>query len=249
MFHRKTSFCLLVSGLFWALAFGATSQAADLDGGYAPAPLPEQKVEFGSGWYVRGDIGVTDNYEINAAAYSGFVNVLQVNRSNVKGYDLSLGGGYSFLNGIRTDIVADFHQPSASEQLGQPCFYNAATGSYGSLPVSNGCAVTGKFAGYDALINAYYDFGTWYRVTPYVGAGVGVAFGSASSTDIGDPATSIAKDKYHNLAFALMGGVSIDVFDHTKLDLGYRYLDNGRVASTHIYFHEIRAGLRYMIDN
>ena len=54
---------------------------------------------------------------------------------------------------------------------------------------------------------------------------------------------------YHTFAFALMAGVAIDVFDHTKLDIGYRYLNDGRFQGATMYYHQVRAGLRYMIDN
>jgi opacity protein-like surface antigen len=46
-----------------------------------------------------------------------------------------------------------------------------------------------------------------------------------------------------------MAGVGIDVYAHTKLDIGYRYIDNGTVIGSHVRYNEIRAGLRYMIDN
>ena len=46
-----------------------------------------------------------------------------------------------------------------------------------------------------------------------------------------------------------MGGIAIDVYDHTKLDIGYRYLHLGDVLGANLSTQEVRAGLRYMIDN
>ncbi len=46
-----------------------------------------------------------------------------------------------------------------------------------------------------------------------------------------------------------MAGLSFDVFPHTKLDIGYRYLNLGTVQNVRLDAHEARAGLRYMIDN
>jgi opacity protein-like surface antigen len=56
---------------------------------------------------------------------------------------------------------------------------------------------------------------------------------------------------YYNFAYAAMAGAAIDVFSHTKLDIGYRYLNLGSISgiSGTLYSHEVRAGVRYMIDN
>ena len=232
-----------------ALLAPALAQAADLDEnyGYADAPqevpVPEAKVEFGTGWYVRGDIAATETYGIETARLTSNAEAFDIRKKHSAAYDLSLGGGYSFTNGFRVDVNADFHQPTSNQQIDQSCI--------SGTPVPTTCVQNGRYNGYDALINGYYDIGTWYRVTPYVGAGVGVAFGDANSRLDGDPSgtTYFAKYAYHNFAFALMAGVAIDILPHTKLDIGYRYLNNGQLAGRELFFHEARAGLRYMIDN
>ena len=62
-----------------------------------------------------------------------------------------------------------------------------------------------------------------------------------------------------DLAWALMGGVAVDVGGGFKVDVGYRYVNLGEVK-THatgagaptrtddIEAHEVRLGFRYMID-
>lgn len=248
MSHRKTSLGLLAAAtLIGSLALAQPTFAADLDAGYGePAPVAEEKVEFGSGWYIRGDIAATQIYEIGAYQPPNSRIIYRgIDRTHDVGYDLSAGGGYKFTNSIRADITADFHQPISSETLDAYCFDSSAAT----------CVTDAKLNHYDALINVYYDFGTWSVVTPYVGAGVGVAFGQAKSSLTGtDESNGNANNygnyvKYHNLAWALMAGIAIDVYDHTKLDIGYRYLNNGSILGTNLYYHEIRAGLRYMIDN
>ena len=63
----------------------------------------------------------------------------------------------------------------------------------------------------------------------------------------------------YNLAWALMGGVAIDVTNHAKLDVSYRYLDSGSYTSlaspvtgavvrTKMTSQQVRVGFRYMID-
>ena len=264
------------------------ASAADLDPGYAQIPLPqEEKVEFGSGWYVRGDLGVTrgqsatasdEPYYSNSVGPGTVAPSLSGAPSHTLRYDATLGGGYQFNKWFRADVTFDFHQPTISASQGAS--HNCVTGTYknadGISETSQNsiCTPTLKASlkGYSALVNGYVDLGTWYNVTPYVGAGVGMSFGhaSASSTYIQNnnvpyagisyvdalSGTNVVKNwdrsqgsQYYNLAFALMGGVSIDVSDHAKLDIGYRYLNLGQILGTNQYTHEIRAGLRYMLDN
>ena len=124
---------------------------------------------------------------------------------------------------------------------------------------------------FDVLVNGYAQLGQFGIVSPYIGAGTGLSFGHYSSslayyfndgthydTSFTLPGSSVMvhgyADKrvsanYYNFAFALMAGVSIDVYAHTKLDIGYRYLNLGQVLGTTLQYHEARLGLRYMIDN
>ena len=63
----------------------------------------------------------------------------------------------------------------------------------------------------------------------------------------------------YNLAWALMGGVAIDVNSHTKIDIGYRYQNSGTytslaspvtgaVVKSTITSQQVRVGMRYTID-
>ena len=62
-----------------------------------------------------------------------------------------------------------------------------------------------------------------------------------------------------NFAWALMGGVSVNISENAKLDLGYRYLNSGvytslpgvltgAVKTSRITSQEVKLGIRYMID-
>ena len=81
------------------------------------------------------------------------------------------------------------------------------------------------------------------------------------------PTVSFAKQNWSrsashttfNLAWALMGGVAIDVNEHAKIDVGYRYLNSGTYTSlpspvtgaitkTKMSSQQVRLGFRYMID-
>ena len=236
----------LAASLAGAILMAPRASAADLDPGYAdvPPPITQQMVTFGSGWYVRGDIAATDDsYKLGIAQSKTQADLvgLQLSRSQDAAYDFSLGGGYAFTNQFRADIVVDFNRQYETHILDQPCIGNTKSAT---------CTDEGRFARYDALINGYYDIGTWSIVTPYVGVGVGVGFGGVNigqSGGSGGYYTGYAG--YQNFAWALMAGLALDVYPHVKLDVGYRYVNDGSIYGLKLYNNEIRAGLRYMIDN
>ena len=67
------------------------------------------------------------------------------------------------------------------------------------------------------LFNAYADLGSWYGITPYVGAGIGVSGNrftniSREAFVLGAPvgAAVLSPRTTYNLAWALMAGVAID---------------------------------------
>ena len=286
---------VLLATIAWGAALGCSAaSAADLDG-YAGGPedMPEQKVEFGSGWYIRGDIGANrlPNIQTPTPALPTVTNQIPPSAPNIVfgsgrdiGYTGSLGAGYQFNRWFRSDLVADFHEPlKTSSSSGDGNVFCPTGVTYATDPITGivtpeyangGC--TGNYQAnlksYDVLINGYLDLGTWYRVTPYIGAGVGLSFGhyqtsatyvqaNNASYDItyNDPLFGANHEDYdrtssgtfYNFAFALMAGFSVDVFDHTKLDIGYRYLNLGSIpgGSGTLTSQEVRAGLRYMVDN
>ena len=92
------------------------------------------------------------------------------------------------------------------------------------------------------MVNGYADLGSWYGFTPYVGAGVGfarntlsgltdTAFNTLAGGSMSSSAGYAGDHSKWNFAWALMAGLSFDVTQNLKLDLGYRYLDVGKFAS------------------
>ena len=99
-----------------------------------------------------------------------------------------------------------------------------------------------NLSSYIAMVNGYVDMGTWWGVTPYVGAGVGLAYNKLFGlTDTGYaypgdgnyyPTGGYSDDGAKtNFAWALMTGLSFNVTQNLKLELGYRYLDYGKFTS------------------
>jgi len=85
------------------------------------------------------------------------------------------------------------------------------------------------------LFNAYVDLGTYMCITPYVGAGIGLASVSVLGLkDVNVPNNSVFYAADHtetNFAWAVYGGLAYEVNPSVTLDLSYRYADLGDVKS------------------
>jgi opacity protein-like surface antigen len=232
-------------------SYGAfEARAADLAAPFGDPPVSDQNVEFGTGWYIRGDVA----YALDTLPNVGELGTFPTNGPTYRStYSAGLGGGYKFTNWFRADITGDFRQPLL-----------------GSDPFTS---TTISGTRWDALANVYFDIGTWYGFTPYVGAGVGAAFGRADLTTFNPlvcpPSSSNGCFTSHvqtSLAWALMAGFSYTITPHIYLDFGYRYLNlgaytffsandqqalsalTGNAATARSQVQEFRFGLRYMID-
>lgn len=245
---------VLASALGAAVAVSvlpAKSFAADLDSSHFPtAPAEAQPVEFGTGWYIRGDAAFAMDTLPDITAGGLFPDSTNLRDT----YSLGGGGGYKFNNWFRTDVTFDWREPlEASDSA-------TSTYAYGTR--------------WDALVNGYVDLGTWNGFSPYLGAGVGAAWALAKiytkdpslSCTEGGTVTCFEQNTPINLAWALMAGVAFEIFPHAYLDIGYRYLNLGNYsfydnsvlsevsapagyrASAPSQVHEVRFGIRYMID-
>jgi opacity protein-like surface antigen len=213
---------------------------------YAP---PAQ--DFG-GWYLRGDIGfsnqkVKDVKTTDPLAYNSVNSLTQQSEFDTAGI-FGVGVGYQVNSWFRADVTGQYR--GKSNFKGSDVFTFSANG----IPNNNG------FDNYTAsksellfLANAYVDLGTWWCVTPFIGAGVGAsrvtissftdAGGNnahASTTDsFGNPigayaggplnpsyATALTESKW-NLAWALHTGLAYKVNPNLTMELGYSYVDLG----------------------
>ncbi len=163
----------------YACAGATNGVAADMPF-YDPEPTPETKVEFGTGWYIRGDAGGVFEKGLLPTSLTSDPNLTKIN------WSADLGGGYKFNNWFRGDATLGmFGQQNHNGPLANVnCFSaienvtNQATGfSTGVYAVPGQCTPVEQtnLQKYLVLVNAYIDLGTWYGVTPYVGAGVGTA--------------------------------------------------------------------------
>jgi opacity protein-like surface antigen len=91
------------------------------------------------------------------------------------------------------------------------------------------------------LVNGYVNLGSYWGISPFVGAGVGFADNSVSGfTDQGiaaayyfdSPAGGYFSDHSKtSFAWALMAGFDFNINPNLKLEMGYRYLNYGSMET------------------
>jgi opacity protein-like surface antigen len=118
----------------------------------------------------------------------------------------------------------------------------------------------GQVETFTALFNGYVDLGTWSKLTPYVGGGIGAAYVVVSNysnpTAVAPmPSTALAEHRW-NLAWAATAGVSYNVTRDFLIDASYRHVEMGDASGgpsrdltiKRLSGDEIRVGFRYILD-
>ncbi len=151
-----------------------SSAAFAADMGSIMPPPPAQyyapPVEDFGGWYLRGDIGMTNTRgKLFAPAYDD-VSTLSVNQLGHEftgGMSYGLGVGYQFNSWFRADITGEYR--SKVHFSGTDFANIAGLGAIADI-------YSGGYSSWVAMANVYVDLGTWWCITPFVGVGVGGAF-------------------------------------------------------------------------
>lgn len=235
---------------------------------YAPAPPPEV-----GGWYLRGDIGFSNQntknvLDTDSAAYN---NVAVSQTSNFSSAGIyGVGVGYQFNNWFRADITGEFRGNSNLNAIDVVTGTGPFTGFVGTDTYS---ATKSEFL---VLANAYADLGTWWCITPFIGAGVGAARVSISNfTDTGDfinggqihSLVYAGTGSQWNFAWALHAGLAYAISPGLTLELAYSYVNLGNgvtgptnafdqvTDTTHAPFsfrnitsNDVKLGLRWNFD-
>ena len=213
-------------------AFAADMAIASPPPAYYPPPIED----FG-GWYLRGDIGMTNTRgKLFAPAYDD-VSTLSVNQLGhgfTGGTSFGVGVGYQFNSWFRADVTGEYRSKA---MFSGTDFANIA----GLGPISD--VYSARFSSWVAMANVYVDLGTWWCITPFVGAGVGGAFnqidglqdlGSIPSPGVGSVnsasyfANSANKTSF---AWAAHAGLAYKVNQNFTIELAYRYLDLGNAVT------------------
>ena len=165
--------------------------AADFRPYAPPEPKPsEEPVEWGEGWYLRGDIGWQN---VQLPAVTGDFATIKGVDNIVSG---GLGGGYQFNDWLRADLTVDrsvFRMNRALDAVWCPyeamgLFTQDANGQSTPVGIFANPAETctpkarGTLNRTSILANAYLDLGHYWGFTPYVGAGVGASYNQVTSS-------------------------------------------------------------------
>jgi opacity protein-like surface antigen len=209
--------------------------AADMPPIIQKAPPPIE--EFG-GWYLRGDIGFS-NQAVRQLRFVKFDGTIPDQHNLSKGFDSAgifrLGVGYQFNSWLRADVTGEYRMSAHFQAL------NDVDQGGGDFEPEHDFASKSEFV---VLANVYADLGTWWCVTPFIGAGVGAAdirisnfqdFLNNGATGLGNPgnagfpgANNFANPTSKwNLAWALHAGIAYKVTPNLSVELAYRYLHLG----------------------
>ncbi len=219
------------ASLLSSAAFAADIPVAPPPQYYAPPPVED----FG-GWYLRGDIGMTNTRgKLFAPAYNdaSTVSVDQIGHEFTGGMTYGLGVGYQFNNWFRMDVTGEYR--SRVQFSGTDYANINFGGGLGVLPI--GDTYRGGYSSWVGMINAYADLGTWWCITPFVGVGVGGAyntfsgFSDVTTVNLGGGTTSglyqAQTASKLDLAWALHAGLAYRVNQNMTVELAYRYLNLG----------------------
>lgn len=241
-----------ISSLFAIFALTASAaHAADM-----PIPVLQPVEEFG-GWYLRGDIGMSNQRvgNLDNALYATNPYT-PVNRDFSSAPFFGLGVGYAFNSWLRIDITGEYRGGADFHGLD---IYPTGDDEY-----------SGVKSELTFLANAYVDLGTWYSITPFVGAGIGLSRNTISDfTDVNTIAPQVAyggtASKW-SLAWALHAGLAYQVAPNFTVELAYRYLNLGSAQSgdlvtyngtnliynpmefNHLTSHDVKFGMRWAIE-
>jgi opacity protein-like surface antigen len=243
--------------------------AADLGGwgrgsikDYAPAPV---RAPAGP-CYFRGDVGYSMAQE-PTLRWSAFnppapYRDKVTNSSMDDAVMVEAGAGCgSGSRGFRSELMLGYRGERGVSGTTSPFVINPGDPAHSS-PISS------KLTTYTAMVNAYYDLGAWRGIVPYLGVGIGLAYNQMSEYSIFHPNMgfpnapwTVSGENDLTLAWSLMAGFGWQISDRAILDLGYRYIDFGRAATSRfdnfgfgnlsrlnaddLAAHEFKLGLRY----
>jgi opacity protein-like surface antigen len=218
-----------------AALIGTSAYAADLSQPMPPmAYQPVAAVAETSGWYLRGDVGVGvqsfsqfDHSQTNPAFVwpaSWMIVQQDIQDTSIFGF----GAGYEVNNWLRFDITGEYRTKAAFK----------ATGSYTNFCAGGGICFDVNSGNYSAAVfmaNAYVDLGTWWCLTPYIGAGVGGAYNRITGVqDNGINSNGTVGFGYApsdsanvGLAWNVQAGLTYNVSNNFKVDFSYRFLSLG----------------------
>ncbi|MEO0329577.1 MAG: outer membrane beta-barrel protein [Pseudomonadota bacterium] len=141
-------------------------------------------VEYGSGWYLRGDITIN----LDTKQETEYEYISSIGRSLTADYEdtlgIKVGFGYIFNPSFRMDLAAEhtFESQfdglfnvnfSGIEQVTDPATGNTTNQQVTNIPGTE--TIDANYRASNIMLTGYYDLPTLGRFTPYLGAGLGVS--------------------------------------------------------------------------
>ena len=255
-----------VKGLVFAGAAAVISTAAiaaDMPQVMPPVYVP-YKEEFAAGWYLRGDIGMSNQ------RVGSLFNVLYDTTDSVdtrhKAFDsapiFGIGFGYQFNNWFRADITGEYRGGATFHGLD-------IVSSGGTIFTDEYRAIKSEWL---VLANIYADLGTWGGFTPFIGLGIGGSRNTISSfidvctTCPGGGVAHASDATKTNFAWAFHAGVGYKITNNVTIEFAYRYVSLGDALSgdlttylgqnsinnpmhfRDITSHDFKLGVRWLLD-
>jgi opacity protein-like surface antigen len=232
-----------------------------------PMPAPVAPPVDTSGWYLRGDIGMTNQQvkTLDNDLFASTPNLVIHDKNFEAGMLFGVGAGYRWNNWLRFDVTGEYR--------GETGFHGFDTWTDTIGPNARFNNYTGKKSEWLVLANAYIDLGTWWCITPFIGAGVGWSYNTIHSfrdagiDEFGSPTMAFANAaSKSNFAWALHAGLAYEVSKSFTVELAYRYVNLGDAMSGDIvafdgtntvnnpmHFkditsHDVKFGLRWMLQ-
>jgi opacity protein-like surface antigen len=218
------------------MGLAAPAFAADM-----PQAVPYQ---FAGGWYLRGDIGWSNQAvgSISNALDSTTTTLQTVSKNFEIGGIFGGGVGYQFNDWFRADVTGEYRGPSTFHGL------QIYTPEPNNLPANAGTdQYTAVKSEWLFLANAYVDLGNWRGITPFVGGGIGASRNTISGmTDVNTPTAGVAYGATAStwaFAWALTAGLGYQITPNTTIEVAYRYLDLGNAKSGDLVPYDGSGGL------
>lgn len=188
--------------------------------------------------FSNSDVNITGNSEDG-----GFASSTKNHHDNGLGAALAIGYDFSskFALNLRTELEYAFYSKAKSTKTHSLMVED----NYASLQLESEMNISTLF------VNIYYDFKNHTKFTPYIGAGLGIAFVGLAGNGYGlgdDEGFTFSKSSNNNFAWNIGLGVAYAFNDRISLDLGYRYSQLGDVTST-ISFPDTEGGVTSIHEN
>lgn len=243
------------------------ARAADMPMPYYPAPVVE---EYG-GWYLRGYIGMS-NQQFRGLDHVLFATATGFTWLDTGGFSSApfFGGavGYQYNSWLRFDFSAEYRGGANFKALDRYVDVVTPCPGAGNVCTNDYTAIKKEWL---FLLNGFADLGTWRSITPFLGAGIGVANVTISNfrdTNVimGGGGWADTGSQW-NFAWALYAGLAYKVTPTFSVDLAYRFvslgdgktgtllnLAGGCVACQPMYFrgiysHDVMLGVRWLLDD